>query len=34
MLDLRTIHTNGDWESYPTFRITQETKRLYPHNAA
>ncbi len=34
MLDLRTIHTNGDWESYQTFRITQETKRLHPHNAA
>ena len=33
MLDLRTIHTNGDGESYQTFRITQETKRLYPHNA-
>ena len=34
LLDLRTIHTNGDWESYQSFRIPQETTRLYPHNAA
>ena len=33
MLDLHTIHTNGDWEPSRTFRNTQETKRLSPRNA-
>jgi hypothetical protein len=31
MLELRTIHTNGDWEEFPNSRIDQENKRLYPH---
>ena len=31
MLQLRTIHTNGDWRAFQDFRIQQETKRLYPH---
>lgn len=30
MLDVRSIHVNGDWEQYLTFRIDRETKRLYP----
>jgi hypothetical protein len=30
MLELRTIHTNGDWEEFQTYRIEQENKRLYP----
>ena len=34
MLELRTIHTNGDWESFHEFRITQETQRLYPYTVA
>jgi len=33
MLELRTIHTNGDWESFQNFRITRETNRLYPYTA-
>lgn len=31
MLDLRAIHTNGDWDTFQSFRIKTETKRLYPH---
>jgi hypothetical protein len=31
VLELRTIHTNGDWDSFHTFRINQETSRLYPY---
>lgn len=34
MLDLRTIHTNGDWETFQSFRIKTETQRLYPHTAS
>jgi hypothetical protein len=30
MLDVRSIHVNGDWEEYMMFRIERETKRLYP----
>ena len=30
MLDVRSIHVNGDWEQYMMFRIERETKRLYP----
>lgn len=30
MLDVRSIHVNGDWDRYQTFRITRETERLYP----
>lgn len=31
MLELRTIHTNGDWEQFQNHRIDSETRRLYPH---
>jgi hypothetical protein len=30
MLDVRSIHINGDWDQYQTFRIAEETKRQYP----
>lgn len=30
MLDVRSIHTNGDWEQYQTYRIECETRKLYP----
>ena len=33
ILELRAIHTNGDWESFHHFRIEHETKRLYPYTA-
>jgi hypothetical protein len=32
MLELRVICTNGDWKPFQTFRIEQETKRLYPRS--
>jgi len=31
MLELRTIHTNGDWDAFQTYRIDSENKRLYLH---
>jgi hypothetical protein len=31
MLNLRTIHTNGDWTAFQDFRIALETDRLYPN---
>ena len=34
MLHLRAIHTNGDWSTYQSFRITTETQRLYPNRNA
>lgn len=33
LLDLRTLHTNGDWRTFQDFRITQESKRLHPQTA-
>jgi hypothetical protein len=30
MLDVRSIHVNGDWEQYQTFRIKHEMEKLYP----
>ena len=30
MLDVRSIHINGDWDQYQKYRIECETKRLYP----
>jgi hypothetical protein len=30
MLELRVIHTNGDWKAFQAFRIEQERLRLYP----
>ena len=34
LLELRTIHTNGDWDSFHEFRITQETQRLDHYSVA
>ena len=31
VLELRTIHINGDWVSFQNFRIQSENKRLYPY---
>ena len=31
MLNLRTIHTNGDWKAFQAFRITLENELLYPN---
>ena len=31
MLDLRAIYCNGDWKAFQQYRITTETRRLYPH---
>jgi hypothetical protein len=31
MLDVRSIHIDGDWDSYQTHRIVQERQRLFPH---
>ena len=30
MLDLRSLHVNGDWDAYQQYRIACETKKLYP----
>ncbi len=30
MLDLRSTMLNGDWETFTSYRIEQETQRLYP----
>jgi hypothetical protein len=30
MLDVRSIHINGDWDQYQTFRIEREINRQYP----
>ena len=31
MLDVRSVHVNGDWEAYQSYRTERETARLYPH---
>ena len=31
MLDVRSVHVDGDWDGYQTYRIDQERRRLYPH---
>lgn len=31
MLDVRSIHIDGDWDGYQTYRIDRERQRLYPH---
>ncbi len=31
MLDVRSVHVDGAWESYQTYRIERETRELYPH---
>lgn len=30
MLNVRSVYVNGDWDTYQTFRINQQAKRLYP----
>src|SRR5207253_7618632 len=30
MLEVRSIHINGDWDRYQKFRLENQTKRLYP----
>lgn len=30
MLDVRSVHVNGDWEAYQAYRIERESKRLFP----
>jgi hypothetical protein len=30
LLDVRSIHVNGDWEDYQTFRIERETRKRCP----
>ena len=34
MLNLRTIHTNGDWTAFQDFRIALENDWLYPNTRA
>jgi hypothetical protein len=31
MLDVRSVHLDGAWDDYQTYRITRETAELYPH---
>jgi hypothetical protein len=31
MLDVRSVHVDGDWDGYQTYRIDREKRRLYPH---
>ena len=31
MLDVRSMHLDGAWDDYQTYRIEQETLKLYPH---
>ena len=31
MLDLRCIYVSDQWQAFQEFRITRETKRLYPY---
>jgi hypothetical protein len=31
MLDVRSVHVDGEWEKYQTYRITRENKKLHPH---
>jgi hypothetical protein len=33
MLDVRSIHVNGDWEAYQNHRIQRETRQLHPHRS-
>jgi hypothetical protein len=34
MLQLRTIHANGDWRAFQDYRVKEETYRLYPNRNA
>jgi hypothetical protein len=31
MLDLRSVFVSGQWQDYQTYRIEEETQRLYPY---
>jgi hypothetical protein len=31
MLDVRSVHVDGEWDAYQAYRIERETARLYPH---
>jgi hypothetical protein len=31
MLEVRSVYVSGQWEEYQTYRIEQETQRLYPY---
>jgi hypothetical protein len=31
MLDVRSVHVDGAWDSYQSYRIDREVHRLYPH---
>ena len=31
LLHLRALYLNGDWQSFVTYRIEQEQKRIYPY---
>jgi len=31
MLDVRSVHVDGDWDAYQAYRIERETAKLYPH---
>ncbi|MEK7214219.1 MAG: hypothetical protein AAB289_01305, partial [Chloroflexota bacterium] len=31
MLDVRSVHVDGAWDGYQTYRIERETRDLYPH---
>jgi hypothetical protein len=33
MLDVRSVHVDGDWDGYQTYRVEQETRELYPHRS-
>jgi hypothetical protein len=33
MLEVRSVHVDGAWEAYQTYRIGREMHRLYPHRA-
>jgi hypothetical protein len=33
MLEVRSVYVSGHWEEYQTYRIEQETQRLYPYRA-
>jgi hypothetical protein len=34
MLEVRSVYVSGQWEEYQTYRIEQETQRLYPYREA
>jgi hypothetical protein len=31
MLDVRSVHLDGEWDAYQAYRIQRETAQLYPH---